>query len=220
MPLSADLITALRTPPQDWERFLVVADRLQVEGDPRGELIMLQAQRLEQGDTPERLAAEAAYIQKHDRALLGKLWKTPTVFSFDWQLGFIREARLSTHDLARRHVEKLSKLTRDLLELESSALLEALTFAVPGRQGVETQAVLDALVEVARVAPPTLRCVRVRDLTHEYRDDEDPYEIFAYPLGDARNARDLVWRGRPLRVETDAFPIDAVADLLDAWEPI
>ena len=219
MPLSPELIAALRTPPQDWERFLVVADRLQLEGDPRGELIMLQAQRLERGDSPERRAGEAAYIQKHDRALLGKLWKTPTVFSLDWELGFIRDARLSTHDLARRHVEKLSKLTRELLELESSALLETLTFAVPRQQGVETQALLDALVEVARVGPPTLRALCVRDLAHEYRDD-DPYEIFSIPPWAPRNVRELVWRGRPLRVETDAFPLDAVADLLGAWEPI
>lgn len=220
MPLSPELIAALRKPPQDWERFLVVADRLQVEGDPRGELIMLQAQRLERGDTPERRAAEAAYIQKHDRALLGRLWKTPAVFSLDWELGFIRDARMSTHDLARRHVEKLSKLTRDLLELESSALIETLTFAVPRQQGVETQALLDALVEVARIAPPTLTTLRVRDLDHHYDEDHTPYEVFWVPVYPPRNGRDLVWHGRPFRVETDAFPIDAIADLLGAWEPV
>lgn len=218
MPLSPDLIAALRTPPQDHERFLVVADRLQTEGDPRGELIMLQAQRLEQGDTDARRAAEAAYIQKHDRALLGKLWKAPSAFTFDWELGFIRTATVSTQDLPRR--QKLSKLVGELLELESSALLESLRFALPRPEGTETQLLLDTLVVVARTAPPTLALLQIRELRPNDYDDGYPQDGYHWPTFAPPNAATLTWRGRPLRVETDEFPIDAVADLLGAWEEI
>lgn len=220
MPLSPELLAGLRTPPQDVERFLVVADRLQLEGDPRGELIMLQARHLDLEATDAMRAAEAAYIQKHDRALLGKLWKSPSAFTLQWRLGFVRHATVSTQDLARRRAQQLSKLTRALLELESCALLEELTFALPRPQGLETQAMLDALVEVARVGPPTLAVLRIRDLLPNRDEDDDPLVGHHFPRFDPPNARELTWRGRPLRVETDMFPIDVVADLLGAWEPI
>jgi|GEM_PF-3213341 len=232
MPLSDDLIAALRRPPQDVERFLVLSDRLQQEGDPRGELIALQAKRQEAADEAPLRALEAQLIQNHDRALLGKLWKSPSAFSHDWELGFIRRATLRVHEgdpeaptysrarQPRRRTGKLVRLTKDLMELESAALLEELDLAVPAREWTETNTVLDALVELV-AGPPTLRVLRLRDLQRPYNDDDIPaVDDFRMPDFEAAHRRELTWRGRPLRIETDTFPIDAAADLLGAWEPI
>ena len=224
MPLSADLIAALRKPPQDPERFLVLADRLQSEGDPRGELIMLQAQRAESNALH---AAETQWLQRYDRALLGKLWKSPSSYTLWWELGFIRQASLWTEVTQplnprvlgerldarqpRRRTGKLLRLTRELFEIESSALLEQLTLALPRPQGSETQQLLDALTEVARHAPPTLAVLRLRDLVPPH---------FQFPYDRAPSRRALQWRGRTLMVESDTFLIDVVADLLGAWEPL
>lgn len=239
MPLTPELIAALRKPPQDPERFFVLADRLQSEGDPRGELIMLQARIAEDPDSTALRAAETALLQKHDRALLGKLWKSPSSHSLTWGLGFIRQASLWVEETEppvnppmqrqdvrppRRRTGKLMRLTKDLLELESAALLEELSLALPRPQGAETQLMLDALVEVARDAPPTLEVLRVRDLVNRGAYDEygDYYQPpgFDFPYVEAPTRRELRWRGRQLIVETDSFLIDVVADLLGAWEPL
>src|SRR4051812_5805733 len=89
MALSPAILAALRTLPQDPERFLVLADRLQAEGDARGELITLQARR---GEDDGVAQAEERYLQDHAKALLGRLWTSPSSYVLHWELGFIRHA--------------------------------------------------------------------------------------------------------------------------------
>src|SRR4051812_9054314 len=92
MALSPAVLAALRTIPQDPDRFLVLADRLQSEGDLRGELITLQARRAESPETVSLAQAEERSLQDPAKTLLGRLWTSPSSYIPHWELGFIRHA--------------------------------------------------------------------------------------------------------------------------------
>jgi uncharacterized protein (TIGR02996 family) len=231
MALSPDLLAALRTTPQDPERFLVLADRLQSEGDPRGELIALGAARARAAE-PEALAqAEERYLREHARALLGRLWSAPSSYILGWELGFIRHAMLWVAERdepvgvrpadiqPRRRTGKLSRRTADLLELESSGLLETLTLGMP-RSSVQVSRMLDAVAEVAASAPPTLHLLQLRDLIgDEPAGDWEPAMLSMHlPDYEPGRMRQLTWRGRPLTLSADTFPLDKAVDALGAWE--
>ena len=215
----------------------MLADRLQAEGDVRGELITLQARRAESPDTVSLAQAEERFLQDHAKSLLGRLWTSPSSYVLHWELGFIRhgllwaqevdevQQRLPNHGQTagpqpRRRTGKLARLTKDLLELESSALLESLTIGLP-RSRVQVARVLDAVAEVAESAPPTLRLLQLRDLA-----PQDPQafgyfpQVWRLPDYEPSHLRELTWRGRPFTISADTLSLDAVAEALGAWDSL
>ncbi len=233
MALSADILAALRTVPQDPERFLVLADRLQAAGDVRGELITLQARRAASPETVPLAQAEERFLQDHAKALLGRLWTQPSSYVLHWELGFIRHALLWAQEFdptqqrfagrqqqllgpqPRRRTGKLARLTKDLLELESSALVESLTLGLP-RSHVQAPRLLDAVAEVADAAPPTLRLLQLRDLV---RDDPEG-DTWRLPDFEPGQLRELTWRGRHFTVSSDTLSLEAVTEALGAWDSL
>lgn len=84
---------AIRRAPDDLQARLVYADYLQTRGDPLGELIALQATRLESSGTARLEAAaraETAHLHQHRKQFLGEL--DLTCVALRWEMGFIREA--------------------------------------------------------------------------------------------------------------------------------
>jgi uncharacterized protein (TIGR02996 family) len=214
MPLSKKELELLAVAPDDVERHLVLADRLQASGDPRGELIALQlkhAQAAVAGSPSARSLERAAerHLKAHAKRLLGGLWTATSSSQFTWRLGFIRAATLWTTAVAlpptlgrrvpKLRANKLLKLVDELLDHESAALLERLTLAT----SFNSQVFLwDAAARVAQGAPQTLRVLALRDL----------YER-ALPDWDTQLALTTRWRGRPLELKSDSLSLQAVAEL-------
>jgi uncharacterized protein (TIGR02996 family) len=98
MARNPELEEALCEAPADAiELFLVYGDWLEAQGDPRGELVAVQAKRL--GD-PNDIAlrdAEARILDRHRASLIGDL-PVGDGATLLWRLGFIREARIAAND--------------------------------------------------------------------------------------------------------------------------
>jgi uncharacterized protein (TIGR02996 family) len=98
MPIAepAELLEAIRADPDKPDPYLVYADWLQAQGDPRGELIVLQHGALAAKTPLERArldAAAAELLQRHEEQLLGpELHAQRDLLELRWQLGFIQGA--------------------------------------------------------------------------------------------------------------------------------
>src|SRR5262249_2569627 len=87
------LISAIRAAPDDPTNYLVLGDALQQEGDPRGELITLQA-GLRQKRSYFIDRAEGELLKEHAERLYGAL--APEIgrtLEAEWFLGFVARAR-------------------------------------------------------------------------------------------------------------------------------
>jgi len=89
-----ELEAAIEQDPDDEGAYLVYADWLQGQGDPRGELIVLHAAA--QRDPADKKLAQAAerHLKKHADVLIGELGSTRRV-TLGWHLGFVRDARFA-----------------------------------------------------------------------------------------------------------------------------
>lgn len=147
------------------EAALVYGDWLQGRGDPRGELVMIQhAMQNARGEAFKRLRGELNRLHRaHRKQFLGDIREIENLFELKWRLGFIQEARViadrsrRVRDVIKRLFGKvnlsrlLEQLVIDLLELESSQLLETLRLESVG--GRDFAAVLR---RIEQLAPPTL----------------------------------------------------------------
>ena len=213
MPLSRRAIELLREEPDDVDRYRVVADQLQAKGDPRGELIALEVAQLELAEGSPRWKALGREINRHRKLhakhLLGGLWTASSTSELEWKLGFIRKAALWTTGVAlapqfgrrlpKPRVNRLLKQTGELLELESSVLLEELTLASSYNAQLF---VWDAAARVAEGAPATLHVLALRDLYERALPDWEP--MFQ---------REIVWRRQVLTLKSDTLSLEAAAEL-------
>lgn len=103
---SAALEAAILEDLADPKAWLVYADWLQGEGDPRGELVVLQTS-LETKKSPKLKARAEAILEEHGDALLGALRKHvqtldgKNVPTFEWRRGFVHSMRISYNQYAR-----------------------------------------------------------------------------------------------------------------------
>ena len=159
------LEAAIESNPDDVDAYLVYADYLQNQGDPRGELIVLQ----HQGKTAEANALIAR------AQLLGDLAdfvtkapekaRTKRVLQLEWQLGFIKRAHIgwetyrgATRDEAVGHFVQF-------LALPSTRFLQELVVGpVPASDFMSFGPWVKALAEAAR--PQTLRSLTIGDIGH------------------------------------------------------
>lgn len=164
------------------EAYLVYADWLQSQGDPRGELITLQHKR-GPAPRPARYSnnkkptapldkAEAKLLAAHGEALFGPLapfTKVPKYgrapFHVDWHLGFFRSARISSeidHDVTAEW------MLERLWDLPAAKFLRELSIGelTPGDMPYYPK-FLPMLIAAAKRAPPTLRSLHLGDFTCE-----------------------------------------------------
>jgi uncharacterized protein (TIGR02996 family) len=184
MARNVELEDRLRENPNDTAGFLVYADFLQSHGDPRGELIALH----HAGKSDDA----AAFIEEHADELLGPLRRYEKtldgsdVDAFEWNLGFIRRARLSldTNCIDGRELS-LPEALAALLEHPSGALLEELVIGV---NMLDDGCYLEPLVKtIAEHGAPSLRKLRLGEFNCAGpggTGDHD-YEISWTGLGDA-----------------------------------
>jgi hypothetical protein len=120
-----DLMVKIRAAPDTIDHYLVLGDALQLAGDPRGEMIALQAGALRR---ESYLIQEAvtAIVDRHPDALLGRARDFVHGFlRLDWFLGFVARARIE--DRAPISAETL----REILTHSSFTLLRELDVEGP-----------------------------------------------------------------------------------------
>jgi len=91
MTLGDKLLEAIYAAPDDDTPRSVYADWLQDQGDPHGELIMLQLSRLRAPPSRAALRRERALIAQHRQAWLGPLWDVVRRTHIRFERGFADE---------------------------------------------------------------------------------------------------------------------------------
>jgi tetratricopeptide (TPR) repeat protein len=118
MAIDRDMLIALRADPTP-ERFMVVADYLQTQGDPRGELIALDAHARATGTKRDPRADEIESRLRHELFHppfgSGTMWMT-------WELGFLRELTIPSG-----YIPEIRK--RGWFEADDLVLLRSLSIA-------------------------------------------------------------------------------------------
>lgn len=171
MPISnPDLEAAILANPDDLASYLVYADWLQSNGDPRGELISVQHARLS-GDTPALKKREEQLMKAQGGVFFGgldKLLEKDGGLSVTWRLGFLKSARVAREQYDS-DLDVAATLTT-LLRLPIAAHLDSLSVGLCEEPGDGTlQPAIDALVELE--GPQTLRSLFLGDF--EFPDQSD-----------------------------------------------
>lgn len=194
--LEAKIVAA----PGDTANYLVYADWLQANGDPRGELIMLQ----HAGKTEEA----NAHLERHAEEILGPLRNYATTFdgseqpAFEWRLGFLRSARFAYDSNAADEVDVPDEDLDVTLEGAVAAVLTH-PLAITLEEIVVPMNMLDdggyfepVVKAIAEHGAPTLKSLRIGDFTHAgpgSGDNDYEYEVSCIGIGDARG----LWKAVP-----------------------
>lgn len=193
--------------PQDAELRMVYADLLQSTGDPRGELIVLQAKG--SGDA-------AAYFKKHEDAFLGSLARFAKTFeheprdAFTWKDGFIKSAAVgyesySAGDNDEDHEEcTADRVVAALLQHPSAMLLEDLTVTMNMLEdGMYFEPVCKAIAQYRAPALRTLRIGEYQQAGPGGVDNNYDYENSWAGIGDASDLWQAVPRLEALRIQAN-----------------
>ena len=206
---AAELEAAIADAPDEPGPYLVYADWLQANGDPRGTLIVLQHHGR------EREAGEL--IEEHRAHLLGPLAAAadaaggdtrrggaPRKLELAWHLGFLREARIGWWAVGGEAVRREAAAALEaLLALPSSRFLRHLAIeSVPFLRGDRDLApFLDAITAAGRARPLPLRSLFIGQ-------DASPWTIgpVAGVLGACPELRHLTLRASELSLGELAHP--------------
>ncbi len=145
-----DFEAAILENPDDDAAYLVYADWLMAQGDPRGELIVLQhdADVAERARKPALRRAVNAYLAKHAAQLVGPLGDYKAV----WRYGYVRSLVLDGVGLP----DSLDVVTRVLRHPSCQFVVDLQIGRVyDDDYPVDVQDVIDHLVELRR--PATVR---------------------------------------------------------------
>jgi uncharacterized protein (TIGR02996 family) len=150
---NADIEAAILEDVDDARGYLVYADWLQGQGDPRGELITLQHALSSGGASDALRALEEALVTEHREILLGPL--AARAFDVTWRLGFVRHARIH-----RSSELPLDELLRRVLAHPSCRFLEDLWLGA-SHWGDDHPGFGPTLLALAEADPPVLRTLRL-----------------------------------------------------------
>ncbi len=145
-----ELETAIERDPDDEDAYLVYGDWLQGQGDPRGELIVLQAAARRDPDDKKLAQRASRHLKQHANVLIGKLGATKGV-TLGWHYGFVRDARFSIGD-----GQDLT-LLRALLAHPAGRFVQTITIARP--RGFTPADVVGLLLDERK--PATLADLRI-----------------------------------------------------------
>ncbi|WNZ64911.1 TIGR02996 domain-containing protein [Myxococcus sp. MxC21-1] len=145
-----ELEAAILEAPDNVDAYLVYGDWLQVQGDPRGELIALQhAASLATGTEASDLKRKVTTLIKKNRPLLlGALAEAAKEqeVTVEWHLGFIRSARLARKDF--HSTWDVAEAAYELLTHPSARFIRGLTIGMVDFEGNNSYAdVVDQMVE-------------------------------------------------------------------------
>lgn len=173
--VGTDLVEELVSRPDDVELRLVISDRLQDAGDPRGELMAVQCAlaAAASGEDRERLRDREAALLAHVPAGLD-----PAELQLEWRLGFV---------LAATVLDRARAVVPALLAHPAARLIEELTIAAEPDELAEVGAAL-----MARPRPSLLRRVEAGAPSANRRWVEVVEAAYVAPLAAA--APDLVVR--------------------------
>ena len=148
--------------------YLVYADWLQGQGDPRGELISVQHARLTD-DSAALRKREAQLLKGQNDAFFGDLadlLKEDGGLSVTWHLGFLKSARIG-RDTYDSDLDVGGTL-KALLELPIAAHLDTISIGMCAETDGNFQDAIDALI---KLEPPKLRSLFLGDF--EFPDQSD-----------------------------------------------
>lgn len=164
-----DLEASILEDPDDLAGYLVYADWLQAEGDPRGELITGQAQDAKVGAKlleknkdrfcPARITQMSKKPRRKEKAASGYT-------ELGWSHGFIRSARIGRN--SDRPPFTVREMVVELLHHPSARLLDELTIGALGP--IERYDYEDVIRAIARIAPPSIRTLFVGDFAEEHTE--------------------------------------------------
>lgn len=151
MPIArnSDLEEQLRARPDDEQLWLVYADWLQGQGDPRGELIALNVARaggLEPARESELSREVSNLVARHRDELLGSAARFDRWIHMKWRYGFIEQMRVHVASSAALLIE----VTRELVRSPVAPWVEGLTLVGPADEPLQP-----CLDEVVRAAAET-----------------------------------------------------------------
>ncbi|MGC4121748.1 MAG: WGR domain-containing protein [Myxococcales bacterium] len=150
-----ELEAAIAKDPASADNYLVYADWLQSQNDPRGELIVLH----QRAETDKAMNAKAkAFLEKNKKAFLGTFAEeTPEEFELEWRLGFIRKAVIAWPAFEDDGVDSrtAARQFKQFLELTSAKFIEELELGpVPGEDMMNLGGLTEA---IDKKKLPTLR---------------------------------------------------------------
>ena len=165
--------------PLDADAWLVYGDWLEETGDPRGELVAIQARHARDPGNPELLAAQRSLFERHGDVLLdglheylGPRGRLGPLFRLSWEFGFIWTANVAA---AGHSVDQFAAGLRALLGHPSARFLHVLALGAPPDN--DWRRVLPILAEGGE------RPLRILFLGDSSSTSSDPRPAFA-PLGD------------------------------------
>jgi uncharacterized protein (TIGR02996 family) len=144
-----DLEEQIFADPSDPAAYLVYADWLQAQGDPRGELIVLHHN---DGNAD-------AFIIEHDHELLGRFADDhPATFDLTWRLGFVQKATIGWEMFGGEDDDDSSvDQLRAFLALDSTRFIEELSLGpTPDEDEMDLGKLADAIDEAKPRALRTL----------------------------------------------------------------
>ncbi|MBX3231012.1 MAG: TIGR02996 domain-containing protein [Labilithrix sp.] len=158
--VNAELESVILEDPLDPAGWLVYGDWLAEQGDPRGELVAVQARLARDPGNPELMEAQRAFFRAHGDWLLDGLHPyltprthadgevLPSLLRLSWEFGFLWTASVSPRG---RTMSEVVFGLRALLRHPSSRFLHALSIATPSGDGWAP--VLEELLEDRRPRP-------------------------------------------------------------------
>ena len=204
-PRNEDLLHAIAANTEDPDTYSVLADWLQQQGHPRGELIALQ---LRAESEPSLQPTVEAHLMEHTASLLGPLLLHRLTHdgtereAFTWRRGFIDHARLSYDENAENRPVSLTEILGLLLAHPSGRLLTGMDV---GFNGANDASLDDVLETLGARAPTTLRSLLLGDFTQEQSEVSD------FDVGDVAP----LWRTlsglRKLVVHGGSFELGTIA---------
>ena len=123
-----DLERAIVASPDDASVFLVYGDWLEAKGDPRGELISVQAALLKKASDKKLKAREKELLSKHARHFLGDVMEIENAseaLSFTWHLGFLKSLAIGAEEDSGDEFDAVGAV-RAILQLPSAKFLREL----------------------------------------------------------------------------------------------
>ena len=118
------------------ETYLVYGDWLSEQGDPRGELVAVQARLLANPGDPELRAREAALLAANPEWLCDLASLPSNEFAVQWFCGFLEHARILRPEARATTLSALAVLDR-LLALPAASLLRGLSVSLERSGSIE-----------------------------------------------------------------------------------